>query len=165
MTPVLRPSIVKWLLPAVAAAAGLAVGLGAYTFVAARGYAYLTNDPAACANCHVMGDHFAAWEKSTHRAVAGCNDCHAPHDNIAHKYFVKAENGFVHSLNFTTGRYPDPLRIREANRRVTQAACLHCHAAITAAITPGSSNAGHASARSGPLNCIGCHTHVGHWVR
>jgi cytochrome c nitrite reductase small subunit len=34
---------------------GLAVGLGAYTFVYARGYAYLSNDPAACANCHAAG--------------------------------------------------------------------------------------------------------------
>jgi cytochrome c nitrite reductase small subunit len=33
---------------------GLAVGVGGYTFVYAKGYSYLTNDPAACANCHVM---------------------------------------------------------------------------------------------------------------
>ena len=33
---------------------GIAIGLGSYTFVYARGYSYLTNDPAACANCHIM---------------------------------------------------------------------------------------------------------------
>ena len=33
---------------------GVAVGLCAYTFVYAKGYSYLTNNPAACANCHVM---------------------------------------------------------------------------------------------------------------
>jgi cytochrome c nitrite reductase small subunit len=31
---------------------GLMIGLGLYTFVYAKGYAYLTNDPAACTNCH-----------------------------------------------------------------------------------------------------------------
>ncbi len=32
-------------------AVGLAVGIGSYTFVYARGASYLTNDPGACANC------------------------------------------------------------------------------------------------------------------
>jgi cytochrome c nitrite reductase small subunit len=36
------------------ALAGLFLGLGAYTFLYAKGYSYLTNNPAACANCHVM---------------------------------------------------------------------------------------------------------------
>jgi cytochrome c nitrite reductase small subunit len=40
---------------------GVLVGVGSYTFIYAKGYAYMTNDPAACANCHVMRDHFAAW--------------------------------------------------------------------------------------------------------
>jgi hypothetical protein len=37
---------------AVAVLVGVAFGLGAFTFVYARGASYLTNDPAACANCH-----------------------------------------------------------------------------------------------------------------
>src|SRR5688500_6326454 len=86
---------------------GLAAGLGAFTFVYARGYSYLTNDPAACGNCHIMREHLDAWTKSTHRAVATCNDCHTPHDVLG-KYTVKAKNGFWHSFYFTTGRFPDP---------------------------------------------------------
>ena len=39
---------------AVAVLLGVVVGLGTYTFVYAKGYSYLSNDPAACANCHVM---------------------------------------------------------------------------------------------------------------
>lgn len=35
-------------------AIGAAIGLGAFTFVYARGSSYLGRDPAACANCHVM---------------------------------------------------------------------------------------------------------------
>ena len=173
--------MLRWLAIVAAASAGLALGLGGYTFAAARGYSYLTDDPAACANCHIMGDHVAAWQKSSHRAVATCNDCHAPHDNFVHKYFVKAENGFVHSLNFTTGRHPDPLRIREKNRRVTESACLYCHAGIAATIaptlvpsvTPASTGtappiagvARHPESAAAPLSCIACHASVGHWVR
>jgi len=29
---------------------GLAIGLGGYTFIYSKGYSYLTNNPAACAN-------------------------------------------------------------------------------------------------------------------
>ncbi|HEX6048564.1 MAG TPA: cytochrome c nitrite reductase small subunit [Gemmatimonadaceae bacterium] len=149
---------------------GLAVGLGAFTFVYARGYSYLTNDPAACANCHIMREHFDAWTKSTHRAVATCNDCHTPHDVVG-KYVVKAKNGFWHSFYFTTGRYPDPLRITEGNRGVTEAACRHCHAEITHAIDPVPADddgvEGHdRAARTGePIRCVRCHRYVGHLVR
>ena len=156
--------MLKWIALVVAATAGLATGLAGYTFVAAKGYSYLTNDPAACANCHVMAEHFAKWQRSSHRDVAGCNDCHAPHDNIVHKYAVKGENGFVHSLHFTTGRYPDPLRIRAKNRRVTAAACLNCHGALAASIA-GGSRPGHGGSDANALDCIACHRYVGHWVR
>ncbi|HUF79037.1 MAG TPA: cytochrome c nitrite reductase small subunit, partial [Thermoanaerobaculia bacterium] len=47
--PSLRP-----LLPLTAVLLGAAAGLGAFTFGYAKGYSYLTNDPAACANCHLM---------------------------------------------------------------------------------------------------------------
>ncbi len=63
---------------AAAILAGAAVGLGSYTFIYAKGYSYVMNNPAACANCHVMRDHFDAWAKGSHRVVATCNDCHTP---------------------------------------------------------------------------------------
>ena len=80
---------------------GAAVGIGSYTFAYAKGGSYLRNDPQACANCHVMGDHYASWLKSSHRAVAGCNDCHTPPGTIP-KYLSKAGNGFRHASAFTT---------------------------------------------------------------
>lgn len=130
---------------------GLAAGLGAFTFAYARGYSYLTNDPAACANCHVMREHLDAWNKSTHRAVATCNDCHTPH-NLVGKYTVKAKNGFWHSFYFTTGRYPDPLRITEGNRKVALQSCEYCHQQIAHTIGPSA-------------DCVRCHRYVGHYVR
>lgn len=176
---------------AAAAAVGLAAGLGAFTFGYARGYSYLTNDPSACANCHVMREHFDAWIKSSHKAVATCNSCHTPHALLP-KYYVKAKNGFWHSFYFTTGRYPDPIRITEGNRRVTENACRECHGPIVEAIDPAPRRAAQSS-RAAPVHagfalaqmsgtsadagvapgshsdtrdsCIRCHKYVGHWVR
>jgi cytochrome c nitrite reductase small subunit len=137
-----------------AALAGLALGMGAYTFVYAKGYSYMTNDPAACANCHVMRDHFNAWTRASHRAVAVCNDCHTP-PGLVPKYVTKARNGFWHSFYFTTGRYPDPLRITPRNHEVTELACRKCHAELTASIDP-------VRAAGGGLTCTKCHNDVGH---
>ena len=147
---------------AAAVLAGVAMGLGAFTFVYAKGGSYLTNDPRACANCHVMSEHYAAWTKSSHHAVAVCNDCHAPHDLVG-KYQTKALNGFWHSFYFTTGRYPDPLRITPRNREVTEHACRYCHQDVTDAIDHAAANpSGGEEAR---LLCTRCHDDVGHWVR
>ena len=140
----------------VAALAGLTVGVGSYTFVYAKGYSYLTNDPAACANCHIMRDHYRAWTRSSHRAVAVCNDCHTP-PGLVPKYLTKAQNGFWHSFYFTTGGYPDPLRITPRNHAVTELACRTCHAELTASI-----DATHAADGRGALSCIACHHDSGH---
>lgn len=145
---------------------GVAVGLGAFTFVYARGASYLTNDPSACANCHVMREHFEAWQRSSHHNVAVCNDCHAPHD-FAGKYYTKGLNGFWHSFYFTTGRYPYPLRITERNEQVTEGACRYCHQEITEEIEHGARGPAptRASATQDQVLCTRCHSDVGHWVR
>lgn len=138
----------------IAVVLGALIGLGGYTFVYAKGYSYVTNDPAACANCHVMENHFRAWTKSSHRAVAVCNDCHTPPGLVA-KYATKALNGWNHSLAFTTGRFPEPIRMTARNTAVTEQACRKCHEEIVSAI-------------DGPhpepnrLSCIRCHDTVGH---
>lgn len=137
---------------------GLASGLGAFTFVYARGYSYLSNEPSACANCHIMREHFDAWNKSSHKNVATCNDCHTPHDVVG-KYTVKAKNGFWHSFYFTTGRYPEPLRITSGNRDVTADACRYCHGQIVTAIEHPDATEKERS------NCVRCHEYVGHLVR
>lgn len=134
-------------------AVGIALGLGTTTFVYAEGASYLKNDPNACANCHVMQEQLDGWERSSHRAVATCNDCHAPHDPVG-KLWVKAKNGFFHSLYFTTGGFHEPIQITASNRRVTEGACRGCHAPIVEAIDV------HAGREA--LACIECHRSVGH---
>lgn len=141
----------------VAVLVGAAVGLGAFTFVYARGASYLGNDPATCANCHVMQQHFDAWRSSSHHHVAACNDCHAPPGGLA-RYWVKARNGFHHSVAFTSGDFPEPLQITARNREVTQEQCRRCHADMVAAIE-------HRADEGDRIDCIGCHDSVGHRVR
>jgi cytochrome c nitrite reductase small subunit len=133
---------------------GLLAGLGGYTFVYARGASYLTDDPGACNNCHVMAEQYVAWQRSSHRAVAVCNDCHAPHDLVG-KYATKVRNGFWHSFYFTTGGFPEPIRITPRNAEVTERACRSCHQRIVEAIDP-------PVRREGSLGCISCHRSVGH---
>ncbi len=135
-------------------AIGLVIGVGTYTFIYAQGGSYLTNNPAACANCHIMADHYNRWIKSPHRAVAVCNDCHTPAGFFA-RYAAKASNGFWHSVAFTSGRYPEPLRIKPYNREITENACRRCHQEITEMIE-GPHRGGER------LSCITCHGSVGH---
>ena len=139
---------------AAAALFGVLAGLGTYTFAYARGWSYLTNDPRACANCHVMTEQYDGWAKSSHRAVAVCNDCHAPHDLVG-KYATKARNGFWHSFYFTTGTFHEPIRITPRDRAITEGACRHCHADVVQAIDGG----GHPRAE---MSCLRCHHSVGH---
>ena len=136
-------------------AIGAALGICGYTFIYAKGYSYLVNDPAACANCHVMEEQYSGWIKSSHRAVATCNDCHAPHDLVG-KWMTKAENGFRHSFAFTTGWFPEPIRIRERNRQVLNRNCLECHHDLVEDVV-----AAHASDAT-RFDCIRCHVASGH---
>jgi cytochrome c nitrite reductase small subunit len=133
---------------------GIAAGLGGYTFVYARGASYLTDDPAACANCHVMREQYDGWVKSSHRSVAVCNDCHTPHAFLA-KYYTKALNGYHHSLAFTSGDFHEPIQIKARNLEVTEWACRGCHADIVQAID-------HPGETLEPISCIRCHESVGH---
>ena len=133
---------------------GLAFGMGSYTFAYAKGWSYLTDDPAACANCHVMREHHSAWLKSSHRHAATCNDCHTPHGFIG-KYWTKADHGFWHSYAFTTGDFHEPIAMSARSRAVTEGACRRCHGELVHDIDkrPASGEA---------MSCIRCHDGVGH---
>lgn len=144
----------RWAELLLAVLIGAAAGIGGYTFVYARGASYLTDDPAACANCHVMREQFDGWSRSSHRSVAVCNDCHTP-DGLVPKYVTKARNGFWHSFYFTTGGFPEPIRITPRNLEVTEGACRTCHAEVVHAID--------AMPRAGgALSCVQCHRDAGH---
>lgn len=133
---------------------GIAIGISLYTFIYAKGYSYLLNNPEACANCHVMNEQYDGWIKSSHRSVATCNDCHTP-TNFVGKYVSKASNGFWHSFAFTSGQFPEPIKIKPHNRKITEQACLKCHEDVVDAIE-GTYN------QNNQISCLKCHSSVGH---
>ncbi len=136
---------------------GATTGVGLFTFGYADGASYLTNDPEACANCHVMRRQLDAWLKSSHGKFATCNDCHAPHD-LLEKYYCKSRNGFFHSWAFTTGRFPDNIQMHKYNQEVVEENCRRCHSQLTHDIDPLPDQAGKVETSS----CIRCHSTVGH---
>jgi cytochrome c nitrite reductase small subunit len=138
--------------------AGVALGTGAFTVHYAEGFSYLSNDPKACVNCHIMRDQYDGWQKASHHAVATCNDCHVPHDMVP-KYLVKAENGFWHSKGFTLQDFPEPIRLRPVSLNILETNCLQCHHDLVNDILgPGN----HSSTSSETLGCVRCHASVGH---
>jgi cytochrome c nitrite reductase small subunit len=144
----------RTLLLLAAIGAGLLVGLGAFTFRYAEGTSYLSDNPAACANCHIMEEQYSSWTASSHSAVAGCVDCHLPHATIP-KYISKAENGWFHSVGFTLQNYPEPIRIKPRNRQLVQANCATCHQEVAHTMAP------EMVAPEG-VTCMHCHREVGH---
>lgn len=130
------------------------LGVGFYTFEYAKGGSYLKKDSKACINCHVMQENYDSWSRSGHRHVAQCNSCHMPASFVT-GYLSKAYNGFMHSYAFTTGSHPEPIRIKEINRKIVVANCLHCHEQIF------KDNQTHKQTKE--LNCLHCHKGVGHF--
>lgn len=136
---------------------GSLIGVSLFTIIYAKGYSYLTNDPKACVNCHVMDRQYEAWMAGSHSSKATCNDCHVPHDNIVHKYLVKGEHGLNHGYKFTTGWFPDNIQIRESSLKVTNEQCLNCHSDMTSDM--------HLSNGGEQIKCSRCHSDVGHESR
>ncbi len=119
----------KWRLP-IYFLAGLMAGLSLVIFRISAVTSYLSDDPKACINCHIMVPQYAAWERSSHRAVASCNDCHVPHDNLAHKLFYKAKDGTRHGFMFTFNLQPQAIHASKAAIPVIQENCLRCHGGL-----------------------------------
>ncbi len=132
---------------------GGVAGLGGLTFGYASGFSYLSDDPAACANCHVMREVFDGWNHGSHKAVATCNDCHTPHDFVRH-WLIKALDGWKHSSAFTTGNFHEPIRITEFDKGIAYENCLRCHGDMTDVMSHRTT--------ADPTDCLHCHTGVGH---
>ena len=134
---------------------GIVFGLAFYTFLYAGGVSYLSADPQACVNCHAMNQVFEGWISGDHRHAAVCVDCHLP-DGFFMKWLVKSENGFWHSFVFTFLDVPMNIRARGISRDVVRANCRRCHDGMAVFAVRG------VAGNSEPLDCLACHTRVGH---
>lgn len=150
----LRLRSVNPLLAALAVLAGVFCGAGSYTFYFAEGLSYLSDDPKACINCHIMNEQYDGWLNASHHAFTGCNDCHVPHDLIG-KYLTKLEHGYRHSKGFTLQDFHEPIRITHDSLKIVEQNCVYCHQALVEDIT----------AHGGEVACVQCHASVGHGPR
>ena len=106
---------------------GIIAGLGVHILYISNAYSYLSDNPQACVNCHVMTPQYVTWEKSSHANVATCNDCHVPQDNALNTYYFKAKDGLRHATMFTFRMEPQVIRIKESGKDAVQQNCIRCH--------------------------------------
>lgn len=116
----------EWQIPVIVLV-GAIFGLGLYIVKISNITSYMSDDPKACINCHVMTAEYITWDHSSHRAVANCNDCHVPNDNIFNKYYFKAKDGMYHATVFTLRMEPQAIIMKDASAEVVQKNCVRCH--------------------------------------
>ena len=143
---------------------GIIVGLTAYSAYMSRAFSYLSDEPSACVNCHIMTPYYHSWMHSSHRIRATCNDCHVPHNNVINKYAFKAKDGIYHAAVFTLRGEPQVIRPKDASKSVIMENCIRCHTQLntefvkTGMITYTQAKEGEGKA------CWDCHREVPHTV-
>lgn len=135
---------------------------------------HMTGDYEFCTSCHGYEPIAAAYREDVHGGNnefgvrAACNDCHLPHDNSLHYFWVKARHGIV-DPTMSLLKEPDEIdwhAIRERREEfVYDSSCLNCHKYLQEA-TESNRKAfrGHRRyfADRGKYSCVKCHKHVGH---
>ena len=142
----------------------LAIAFFGYMVYISKALSYLSKDPKACINCHVMNTSYATWQHSAHARVTTCVDCHLPTDTFLNKYLAKARDGFHHTVAFTMNRYPHAIKISEDGAKRVQKNCISCHTNTTSIIVDNASkyhNFTSEYVQSG-RKCWDCHKSVPH---
>jgi len=111
-----------------------------YMLYISKALSYLSSDPKACINCHVMNTQYASWQHSSHVQAANCVDCHLPRDGFVSKYYSKAVDGWNHSKAFTLNDYDHAMQISEDGARRVQENCISCHKSIASTLTSSANN-------------------------
>jgi len=150
--PARRRRVLPWIL---SVTLGMLLGSSLFVLSYAKGLSYFSNDPASCANCHIMQPLYDTWQRSPHAAVATCNDCHTPHEFVR-KYISKARNGWNHSVAFTLQNFDEPIQIKPFNAVILEENCRTCHEDLVNQIT------GHYGSHDQEPDCVRCHRDVGH---
>ena len=136
-------------------AVGIMIGLGGFTFYYGEGLSYLSKDPKACINCHIMQSQYDSWQKASHHTAATCVQCHLPQGFVS-KYISKAVNGYNHSKAFTFQDFHEPILITQKNSHILQSNCTKCHEGMTENLING-----HTTDQDA-VKCVKCHQTVGH---
>ena len=134
---------------------GIIVGGGAFVADMSNAASYLSDDPRACINCHIMTPQYSTWQHSSHAQVASCNDCHVPQDSMLRKYWFKANDGARHSVMFTLRQEPQVIKARPESVEVIQANCLRCHNSLLETVNT-------AYQHTADRSCTDCHREVPH---
>lgn len=142
----------------------IAASLFVYTVYASNMLSYLSSDPKACINCHTMNSAYATWQRSSHRNVAKCVDCHLPAGDVVAKYKSKAIDGWNHSVAFTLNTYENNIQISDDGASRVQANCIRCHTSESATLKLNADK--YHSGKDGSLEtgrkCWECHKYVPH---
>lgn len=150
----------EWRLP-VMLVMGIFAGLVMLILRLSNAPSYLSDDPVACMNCHVMAPQYATWQRGSHGRVATCNDCHVPQDNFARTYYFKAQDGLRHASVFTFRLEPQVIQIKQAGKEVVQENCLRCHDHLTSLARLGTQSFVETQHGEGKA-CWDCHREVPH---
>ena len=147
-----------WLAPIILLTAVL-LGAGLAIAHISRATSYLSDDPRACINCHIMDPQYATWQHGSHGRFTTCNDCHVPHDSVFKKYFFKAKDGTRHASMFMLRLEPQVIRIHEEGANAVQANCLRCHGNLVGDTHDYKGGAAHADTSR---KCWECHRETPH---
>lgn len=142
---------------------GIILGLMAFILYISKAHSYLSDDPKACVNCHIMAPEYATWFHSSHGRNTVCNDCHVPHDNVFRKYYFKAMDGLRHATIYSWRMEPQVIRMRKPGETVVQENCIRCHNELNSVVGTGLVTASMAHKDEGKL-CWECHRDVPHGI-
>lgn len=155
----------KFLVISALAAFIFAIGMFAYVVHTSKALSYLSSDPKACINCHVMNTQYATWKHSSHAERATCVECHLPtNEGMIAKYIAKAKDGWKHSVAFTMNSYDNAMVISDDGAKRVQKNCISCHTSITSTIVSNSDgyhNFDNPNVETG-RECWSCHKGVPH---
>ena len=106
---------------------GVISGGGMQFLYMLRAHTYLSDDSAACVNCHIMAPYYATWFHSSHSRDATCNDCHVPHENAVKKWAFKGMDGVRHVAVYLVKGEPQVLQAIPESSQVIMNNCIRCH--------------------------------------
>jgi formylglycine-generating enzyme len=133
-----------------------------------------TSSDKYCISCHIHPAADQSWKLSTHYnnssgTIVHCTECHLPPEG--HGYLLsKAKHGIKDAYGFyfkdsTEINWEKKKLLENARGFVYEESCKECHQnlfPVTLSVNGGNAHLFYTTSKD-PLNCINCHTNVGHF--